>query len=154
MVPFFAVHSCRQLEQPKREVVSVQLWRAGGTQDSGALSTAVAFEYTAGIPHIDVIMPSRGVASGGALVTLIGRGFEAGARCRFGDILAQGAAEVLSSSVLSCRAAGGVARESVSVEVSNDGAEYSRGNVQFVHDMEFVIEQVVMVLSSMLQSSH
>ena len=127
----------------KREVVSVQLWRAGGIQDSGALSTAVAFAYTAGIPHIDVIMPSRGVASGGALVTLIGRGFEAGARCRFGDILGQGAAEVLSSSVLSCHAAGGVARESVSVEVSNDGTEYSRGHVQFVHDMEFVVKQVV-----------
>jgi hypothetical protein len=92
------------------------------------------------------MVPSKGLPTGGTIVSVMGSGYTAGeVQCRFGDVAVSGRAAVrVSSTMVTCIAPGAAAGEQrgpVALEVSaNGGADFTSDGKMFMYEMGATVE--------------
>ena len=92
-------------------------------------------------PVVAMIVPSSGPAAGQSIVTVVGDKYinAKGLSCKFGEVA--GPAEYVSPSLITCRSPY-ARRGPVSLEVSNNGADFTTQDHQFLYYDDMVIESV------------
>jgi len=133
---------CSTPRQKLEGVVSVILMLDGEDASQGS---ELAFEYEAPMV-VSGIVPSAGAVEGSTLVQVLGSGFKAGSGlgCMFAlaNVGGDGSERVMTvtegrwetSSKMVCESPRAGSEQTVSVEVSNNGADLTSSGVQFVYE--------------------
>ena len=117
------------------------------TLDGASAHHGSRYEYY-DAPRVVRVWPSRGVPTGGTLVSVIGSGYKGGeVKCRFGAVSVGGqAVSWISSTMVACIAPGAAGGQTgpVTVEVSaNDGADFTSDGRMYVYAMGATVERLV-----------
>jgi hypothetical protein len=116
-------------------IVEVGINEDGVLQEEHAVNGTVRFTYYTEI-SLTSVMPSFGVAHGGQVITIIGKGFVQSStlRCRFGPEN-ENVGTALSSTILECRVPAG-RPGNVSIAVANNGIDFEGDGLLFEYQLQ------------------